>query len=334
MRNSANLWQQLYQHATHPHYLQSSTWHKPATQLEILTLDSQGEPLAGSLLSRIPVMGNRFAYYEAIRGPLFVNSAALALHLQQLKTSLPSDAIGVQVSPYIYLSDPQFEATASIMAEQRFSPVDSARNNLYTSTPVVTLAEGIDNIRANYRNSFKRQINKGKKDGIEVSTGHTIAELATYIEGHSQANLARGAPLPSESIIFGWHQLLKQAPEQFRLTLARYQGQPIAGQISVVCGDRMIYEWGFSNSADQFKNLAKSHMLHDSAIQHAISKGLSSYDLGGFWKQQGARNSLNRFKLTITGNIEETFPKHEYVIRPAIHQIYQRLRNLVKRYRT
>ena len=332
MQNSASLWQQLYQHASHPHYLQSSTWHRPSSQFEILTVDNQGVALAGSLLSRTPVLGNRFAYYEAVRGPLFVNSAALALHLQQLKTGLPRDAISVQVSPYLYQSDPRFEATANIMAQQSFLPVDAARNNLYTSTPVVKLVEGIDNIRSHYRSSFKRQLKKGKKDGIDVTMGHTSEDLAAYIEGHSQANLARGAPPPSESIIFGWHQLLKQPPGQFRLTLAKYQGQPVAGQISVICGNRMIYEWGFSNSADQFKNLAKSHMLHDSAIQHAISMGLSCYDLGGFWKQQGNSNSLNRFKLSMTDNIEETFPKHEFVIRPAIHQGYQRLRKLVKRY--
>ena len=329
--NLSDSWQHLYQHASHPHYLQSLTWHRPNSLLQIVTVDDCGVAVAGSLLTRTPIIGNRYAYYEAIRGPLFTNADALAQHLEQLKTGLPGDAIGVQVSPYIYRGDPQFNATITQLTQHNFQPVGEARNNLYTATPLVNLGQGLDSVRAHYRSSFKRQLKKANKDGIQILLGKTLADLESYIKGHTDANLARGAPPPNQAILHGWRQLFEQKPEQLRLSLANYRGVTIAGQVSVICGDRMIYEWGFSNSDDQFKNLAKSHLLHDAAIEHAIDHHLATYDLGGFWQQLGSNNSLNRFKLAITEQIEETLPKYEYLIRPTFHKAYHGLRNLIKR---
>lgn len=329
--NDSSLWDQLYQTAAYPHYLQSPIWHQQPGQIKILLVDSQGRPTAGSIFTRIPILRGKWAYYEAVRGPLFTTPESLTLHLQQLKTALPKDAIGVHVSPYLYQNDTHASAVSDILAGQGFLPVSSARNSLYTSTPVVNLSPGIESIRANYRSSFKRQLNKSKKIGIEIVTDSSPAYMADYIHGHTRANLARGAPPPSRTILQGWHQLLRQAPGQLRLSLAKYQGQVIAGQISIICGNRMIYEWGFSDSADQYKSLAKSHILHDAAINYAVNRNLTSYDLGGFWKAQGASNSLNRFKLAITDNIEDVLPKHEYLIKPVIHNLYLLLRKLINK---
>lgn len=327
------LWSQLYDNACYPHYLQSPHWHTPDKQIRILTLAADGTAIAGSTLNRLPVLGGLWAYYEAVRGPLFTSTNALRTHLQELKQHLPKDCIGLHVSPYIYRSDKNYQMVQHTLANLDYTPVSPARNSLYTATPLVDLSTGIDTIRQGYRNAYSRQLKKSAKAGVKVITSKSQTDMDEYVRGHTQANLARGAPPPNDAIRQGWYRLLQQTPEQLRLSLAQIDGQTIAGQISVICGDRLIYEWGFSNPSEKYKTVAKSHLLHDAAIEYGVHIGLSTYDIGGFWKQRGTSDSLNRFKLSITQQIDDVLPKHEYLIKPFAHKVYFALRGILKKSR-
>ncbi|MDF1819132.1 MAG: GNAT family N-acetyltransferase [Immundisolibacteraceae bacterium] len=319
------LWAELYSSAVNPHYLQSPHWNQHTNATKIMSMDRDGRPTAGSMIQRIPVLGGAWAYYEVIRGPLFVTTAALRTHLREIHSRLPTDAIGIRASPYLIESDRCYEETRDILAREGYSVINSS---LYTSTPITQLRTGIEDIRQNYRSGFRRQLRKARKHNIHIVNGSSPEDMNVYIAGHTAANRARGASPPNEEIVRGWSHLITQGPNHLRLNFAKYEGQIIAGHVCLPSGNRLLYEWGYSNPDRRFNNLPKSHILHDAAIEYAVKSGFSSYDLGGYWIEQGNSNSINRFKLSITENIEQVMPRHQLITKPRIHKTYLLLRKM------
>lgn len=312
-------WAGLYQHSIAPHYLQSWEWYLQPVKVLITESASDGIPVAGSRLLRIPVVGGKFAHYKVPRGPIFSGIDALRQHLAELCEWLPADALTLSVSPYFYADDPLCNEIDCGLREAGFESIVAADHSYYQTTPRISLAEELAVIMARYRPAFRRQLAKAEKAGIRVEVRQDKNALLNYVEGHSAANLARGAPAPDEALIEAWHKQLASSPESMRLSFAVWKDCNIAGQISMRCGEIEVYEWGYSNPDPQFAGLPKSHLLHHQTLVHAKESGCLFYDLGGYWRGEGNTNSINRFKSMMSGELVDMLPPYQFVRRPLIN---------------
>ncbi len=328
---TAQQWLDLYRRSITPHYLQSWEWYLP--RVSVLATDSgSGKLIAGSRVQRVPVLGGKFAHYKIPRGPLFSSISGLRDHLMELREWLPQDALTLSVSPYVYVDEPLYGEIDQSLQQAGFEPSAPGEQSYYLSTSRIALFEDLSIITARYRSGFRRQLAKADKAGVRVEVRQDASALQNYIEGHAAANTARGALVPEDSLVKAWYELLASTPERMRLSFAIWQDCCIAGQISMRCGEVEVYEWGYSNPDPRFNGLPKSHLLHHHTLAYAQETGCQYYDLGGYWRSEGNRNSINRFKSMMSGEIVDLLPSYQYVSRPAFNNALKLARRIRTKY--
>lgn len=127
--------------------------------------------------------------------------------------------------------------------------------------------------------------------------------------------------------------------QECELFIATYQGQPIAGLMAFLHGDRAWYFYGASHNS--YRELMAPYLLQWEAIRWAKAHGCSEYDLWGipdedeealeaeFLKRSGGLWGVYRFKRGFGGEIRQAAGPWRRVYYPtlfSVYKIWQKLR--------
>jgi lipid II:glycine glycyltransferase (peptidoglycan interpeptide bridge formation enzyme) len=120
-----------------------------------------------------------------------------------------------------------------------------------------------------------------------------------------------------------WRELV--ARDYARLFLAYYQGEPIAGTLAFIFGDKAWYLYGASSN--RHRNVMPNYLLQWTMILWAKERGCRIYDFRGVpGKEVGEDHplyGLYRFKKGFNGIFTEFIGEYDYVYSPFYYWLWQ-----------
>lgn len=119
-----------------------------------------------------------------------------------------------------------------------------------------------------------------------------------------------------------------------RLYLAYYQGEPIAGAISVLWGDKVWYFYGASSNSN--RKVMPNYLMQWEMIKWAIEEGCRIYDfrgVAGVIDESNPLFGLYRFKHRFDGDYIEFMGEMDLIIKPTAAKIVAASQEIMKKLR-
>ncbi len=119
-----------------------------------------------------------------------------------------------------------------------------------------------------------------------------------------------------------------------RLYLAYYQGEPIAGAISVLWGDKVWYFYGASSNSN--RKVMPNYLMQWEMIKWAIEEGCRIYDfrgVAGVIDESNPLFGLYRFKHRFDGDYIEFMGEMDLIIKPTAAKIVAAAQEIMKKLR-
>jgi lipid II:glycine glycyltransferase (peptidoglycan interpeptide bridge formation enzyme) len=116
--------------------------------------------------------------------------------------------------------------------------------------------------------------------------------------------------------------MLDNLGEKCRLYMAFHEGQPIAGTLAILYGDKVWYLYGASSN--EHRNLMPNYLLQWSMMQWAVENNSRVYDfrgVSGDLSEDNPHYGLYRFKKGFNGEFTEFIGEMSIVYRPAMMQL-------------
>ncbi len=123
-------------------------------------------------------------------------------------------------------------------------------------------------------------------------------------------------------------KILDTFGENARLYMAFYEGQPIAGALAVLWGNKVWYFYGASLSSH--RNVMPNHLLQWEMIKWAIESGCDIYDFRGI-KCLDEGDGLYRFKKGFGGEFIEFAGEMDLILKPAAAKIVEASQEIIKK---
>ncbi|MCI8309393.1 MAG: peptidoglycan bridge formation glycyltransferase FemA/FemB family protein [Clostridia bacterium] len=114
------------------------------------------------------------------------------------------------------------------------------------------------------------------------------------------------------------------APNHMKLVMAYYEGQPIAGIIPIMYGNKMWYLYGASSNSK--RNLMPNYLLQWTMIQEAIEQGKDMYDfrgVSGVVDENHPQYGLYRFKKGFNARFVEFIGEVYLPYKPLKYKLYK-----------
>lgn len=170
-------------------------------------------------------------------------------------------------------------------------------------TLIVDLTGTEDELWRQLQERGRRGIRKALKKGVVIEQGNTSEDLLTYYEmSRSTARRLGIAPVPFKLMTVLWK--IFSPNDQFKLFLAKHQGEAIAGVIIVRWKDKM---WGWHGaSLSRSWSLNANVLLHWNIIQWGARNQVRTYDLMGIPCEKDSSHpkyGLYLFKTQLGGKI-------------------------------
>ena len=109
--------------------------------------------------------------------------------------------------------------------------------------------------------------------------------------------------------------MLDNLGDKCRLYMAFHEGQPIAGTLAILYGDKVWYLYGASSN--EHRNLMPNYLLQWSMIQWAIENNCRVYDfrgVSGDISEDNPHYGLYRFKKGFGGEFTEFVGEYDHVM--------------------
>ncbi len=114
------------------------------------------------------------------------------------------------------------------------------------------------------------------------------------------------------------------APKHMKLLMAYYEGEPIAGIIPIMYGNKTWYLYGASSN--KHRNLMPNYLLQWKMIQEAIQNGCDIYDfrgVSGVVDETHPQYGLYRFKKGFNAEFTEFIGEVYIAYKPFIYRLYK-----------
>jgi peptidoglycan pentaglycine glycine transferase (the first glycine) len=311
-------WDSFLSHYPNAHLLQTSTWgqfkQSFGWQVQHLVTPSPQPAGAQVLFRRLPLGIFTIAYIP--KGPVGSPGAAFWKDIDALCRR--RRAIFLKLEPDTWecnLDPPQgFQTSAHSIQPQ--------------STLVVDLTAEEDHILGRMKQKTRYNIRLALRKGIVVRTSSDLSAFYRLLEvtgGRDE---------------FGVHSLsyYQRAYEFFHprgeceLFLAEYQGEPLAGLMAFLHGQRAWYFYGASSN--KHRERMPTYVLQWEAMRWARNKGCTHYDLWGvpdaseeeleanFTQRSDGLWGVYRFKRGFGGELRRSPGPWDRVYRPQLYQLY------------
>jgi len=157
--------------------------------------------------------------------------------------------------------------------EHRYSELRVSR--VYTSF-VTPLVKNHSEVFKSFKENIKRFIKKSEKE-VAVKVVENSAGLQLFYHQYCAGMSEIGVP-PHRYLLFD--ELFKRFAEKkmVRITLAFYQGKPIASLVTLIFKSRILFWWGVRDF--RFQHIPSTHALHWESIKWGCEQGYAYYDFG------------------------------------------------------
>lgn len=146
-------------------------------------------------------------------------------------------------------------------------------------TMILDLTRPLPDIRAALHQKWRNCLNAAEKRGVTISTSTDPNSFTKFSSLFEHFVDRKQFPVDLDAEFFSRLQSQLPPSEQFQITLAEYQGQPIAGHLASFLGDTAVYLLGASDPLAL--QLKAPYLLQWHVIMHAHASGMIYYDLGG-----------------------------------------------------
>lgn len=187
-----------------------------------------------------------------------------------------------------------------------------------------------DEVFAAFHSDHRRKIRIALKNNVEIKIhGSEMAE--TFYQIMKETCERDGFELRSAAY---FAKILDVFGDKARLYMAYYEGEPIAGAISVLWGDKVWYFYGASSNSN--RKVMPNYLLQWEMIKWAIEEGCKIYDfrgVAGVIDESNPLFGLYRFKHRFDGTYIEFMGEMDLITKPAAAKIVAASQEIMKKLR-
>ena len=304
---------------SHPqgHFAQSSLWakQKPAWSWKAIICRDESGKIKGALaylIRKMPIVRKKMMY--ACRGPvcdLDDRETFAELIEASKKLAKAEKAYVIKMDPDVPSSDTAF---AKMLEDFGFRTRDTGKNfeaiqpkyvfRLYLN------GRSEEEVMADFHQKWRYNIRLAVKKGVEIRLcgkemipEFTRIMVETGVRDHF-------ATRPASYFA----AMLDNLGDKCRLYMAFHEGQPIAGTLAILYGDKVWYLYGASSN--EHRNLMPNYLLQWNMIQWAIENNCRVYDfrgVSGDLSEDNPHYGLYRFKKGFGGDFTEFVGEYDFV---------------------
>ncbi|MBI5451156.1 MAG: GNAT family N-acetyltransferase [Gammaproteobacteria bacterium] len=277
---------------------------------------------AASLVRAISVpLLSAFKRYVIFRGPVWIDLAALSVHVGQLITMLESAAVWIRLLPYC---ENDGEVAARLAAAGLMADSSAFA---YTRTGRIDLRRSEHEIWDGISSAHRRQIRKAEKSDIDIRDVTTQDEADHFIAHYSMFAADKGIAPIDDSDRKYITSIIQDRQGRLSMMLAYRDGELLSGVAALACGQTLVFEWGFSTEAGWSSGLPLSHLLQWKTMLWARGHGYLSYDLGGL-SSGPVDHNINQFKTGFGCEVYDLTRQQVRVCSPLLDRVLRMLAKL------
>lgn len=321
------------------HILQSYAWGQVKARtgwqpLYLVVEEGDSIVAAALLLRRVLPVGGKSILYSP-RGPVFdlQDQTLFDFFLEEVRR------LGRREGAILWKIDPDVPLPAghlpAYLRTRGFIPV-AGRGGFEGTQPRsvfrLDIGRPAEELLASFHPKTRYNIRLAQRRGVVVQQECTRADLAVFYRllvetARRDGFLIRG-PAYFEAL---WDELVRR--DYARLFLAFYQGEPIAGSLAFIMGQKAWYVYGAS--ANRHREVMPNHLLQWTMINWAKERGCSLYDFRGApgtSDPQHPLHGLYRFKKGFAGEHVTFIGEYDLVLSPVWYRAWRLVQPL--HYRT
>ncbi|MGI9953110.1 peptidoglycan bridge formation glycyltransferase FemA/FemB family protein [Moorellaceae bacterium AZ2] len=318
--------------AGHPkgHILQTYAWGqvKAATGWQPLRLvvEQDGRIVAAATLLKrsLPYIGRSIFY--APRGPVvdFHNPALFDFLLQAVRElALREGAILLKIDPDIPSTD---EEVRELLLQRGFRLATEGTGFDGVQPRHVfrlDIRPPLEEIRKNFHPKTRYNIGLAERRGVTIKDDCTLEDLPVFYSILQETALRDRFLIRSyDYFLTLWKELVERG--YAKLFMAYYEGQPIAGTLAFILGDKAWYLYGASSN--RHRNVMPNYLLQWTMICWAKGQGCTLYDFRGVPGEVSEDHplyGLYRFKKGFNGVFTEFIGEYDLVYSPFYYRLWR-----------
>ena len=135
--------------------------------------------------------------------------------------------------------------------------------------------------------NIRRQVRKGRKNGLTVAVDRSGKLLDPFYAAFSQFTHQAGTPVFGRSFL---ENIIQTFPEGFNIAVIWYEKQPIAGYFQLIMGGTVYGMWGAA--LHKYLSLRPAYLAIWEIMADAIAQGHTTLDMG----RSPADSNASKFK--------------------------------------
>lgn len=340
---SPELWDALVRSFAYPHVLQSWTWgeHKAefgwSAERLAWSQDNQTPDSCALVLTRTSqLLGRHLSVLYVPKGPLLdwsdPTSRSRVLGALERKARA-SSCVLVRIDPDLPQAygrpgsddsrpDPVGQETIPILRERGWRPSPEAVQ--FRNTMIVDLTRGAENILADMKQKTRYNVRLAARRGVEIRRGGP-ADLESLYQMYAETSLRDGFVIRDREYYMSvWKRFIRAGIAE--PIIAEVGGEAIAAVIPFAFGHKAWYLYGMSTDAHREK--MPNYLLQWEAIQWALERGCTEYDLWGApdeFSQADPLWGVYRFKRGFGARIVQTIGPWDWTPSPLLYTLYTRI---------
>ncbi|SMC00132.1 Lipid II:glycine glycyltransferase (Peptidoglycan interpeptide bridge formation enzyme) [Thermanaeromonas toyohensis ToBE] len=187
----------------------------------------------------------------------------------------------------------------------------------------LSLTPSLEEIKKNFHPKTRYNLGLAQRRGVRVKTDCTLEDLPIFYELLQETALRDGFLIRSyDYFLTLWRELVERG--YAKLFLAYYQGEPIAGTLAFILGDKAWYLYGASSN--RHRNVMPNYLLQWTMICWAREQGCTLYDFRGVPGDTSPEHplyGLYRFKKGFGGVFTEFIGEYDLVYSPFYYWLWR-----------
>lgn len=238
-------------------------------------------------------------------GPMLaddITDAELAELLSRCKKALKKKAI--------YIETRNFEDYSRY--------IQTFQDNGFSYEPHYNLhvdTSSMDNVMANMGKSRKRDVKTSLRDGAEIVSDPTIAQVREF---YSVLDDLYRTKVKTPLFPFSFFEKLFNSVFG-RFLLVKYEDRIVGGTVCV-CGDDVVYEWFACGEDGVHKNVYPSTLATYAGICYAAENGFRRFDMMGAGAPGDGGYGVRDFKMKFGGELVE-HGRFKCILNPILYRL-------------
>ena len=168
---------------------------------------------------------------------------------------------------------------------------DNIRPSTFDYNHILDLTAGQEILYKNLSSNTKRNIKKAIREEVKVENLNSLSALEDFYMMNCATRKKHGLPPQPKKFFMNLFEYVIAKNKGF-ISIARYQGNTIAGAVYLLIGKKALYKFGASYL--KFQNLRPNNLVMWEAIKHCLKEGYESFCFG---RTEPENDGLRKFKL-------------------------------------